>query len=254
VEFAQHREYVPGDEIKHVDWKVFARTDRYTIKQYEEETNLRGTVLLDASESMEYGSGPMSKFEYACCVAASLAFLLLQQQDSVGLGLFDSVLRRYLPPSNHPSHMKNLVAALEEARPAGRTGVVPALHELSRQIPRKGMVIVISDFFDDVDGVLSALRELRHRKHEVIALHVLDAWERTFPFRGSTRFEGLEGYPPLLTDPAALRKSYREALDGFIERLRRGCLGSRIEYALLDTSTPLDAALAAYLSRRSRSV
>jgi uncharacterized protein (DUF58 family) len=172
----------------------------------------------------------------------------------VGLGLFDSALRRYLPPSNHPSHMKNLLAALEEARPAGRTGVASALHELARKIPRKGMIIVISDFFDDADAVLAALRELRHRKHEVIALHVLDAWERTFPFRGNTRFEGLEGYDPLLTDPTALARSYRRAVDDFVERLRRGCLGSRIEYALLDTSTPLDAALSAYLSRRSRSV
>ena len=254
VEFASHREYVPGDEIKHIDWKVWARNDRYYIKQYEEETNLSSTLLLDCSRSMVYGDPRqgMTKFDYACTVAASLAYLLQQQQDAVGLVTFDVDVRRALPPSSHPSHLKLLLHELANTTPDHRTDVADVFHRLAEQITRRGLIVLISDLFLDVDTLTRALQHFRHRRHEVIVFQVLHHDELTFPFEDNTLFRGLEIDLQILTEPRALRKAYLAAVERALGRVRRVCANSGIDYMLLSTHDPLDAALASYLAFRQR--
>jgi len=255
VEFAEHREYVPGDDIRFVDWKVYGKSDRYYIKQYEEETNLRCWILVDTSESMEYGgqSGGMSKIEYARHAAAALAYLVTQQQDAVGLCLFDDELRTVMRPAASAGHLRSLIHRLAETPTGGRTGIGTAVNHAAEQIGRRGIVVLISDLLEQPDAILSAVRRLRHHNHEVILLHVLDHDERTFPFERMTRFEGMESMPAALADPAALRKQYLAELDGFTRTLRRGCLGTAADFVEIDTRTPLDVVLSSYLaSRRKR--
>lgn len=255
VEFAQHRPYVPGDEIRHVDWKVFARTDKFYLKQYQEETNLTAHLVLDASESMDYGSSHAdsnwNKFEYARSVAAAIAYLAVQQQDSVGLTRFSSKIDRFLRPSNLPSHWKLLVQTMQSPAKGSKTQFGAVLEEVAERMPRRGLVILISDCFDNADQILRGLSHLRYRRHEVIVFHILDPTELTFPFEQLTRFEGLEGHGDLLTDPRTLRTQYLEQVDEFIERLRRGCRDHHIDYQQINTSMPLDLALSAYLSVRA---
>jgi uncharacterized protein (DUF58 family) len=251
VEFAEHREYAPGDDIKHVDWKVYGRTDRYCIKEYEEETNLGAHILLDASESMAYKSGAVSKLEYGQFVAASLAYLILNQRDSVGLATFDNEVRSFLPPSQHASHLKLLIHELSKVEPREKSAIGDVLHAMAERIRRKGLVIVISDLLDDPSEVLFGLRHLRHKKHEVILFHVLDSAELEFPFSSTVKFEGLEGLLEEVVDPVAIRKGYLAELRAFLDQIRRGCRNNRIDHVLLDTSQPLDVALSTYLARRS---
>ncbi len=253
VEFAEHREYVPGDDPKHIDWKVYGRSDRFYIKEYEEETNLTATILLDASESMKYRSQPdrPSKLEYASYIAASLAYLILRQRDSVGLVTFDEKIRSFIPPSSHPSHRNAILHALDTLRPEARTTIGPVFHEMAERVKKKGLVVVISDLFDDPATVLSGLRHFRHRRHEVILFHVLDEWEKTFPFESMTKFLGLEMLPEVTADPRAVRKAYLEELDRFVWELKRGCRQDRIDYVGMDTSVPLDVALTSYLATRA---
>ena len=250
VEFAQHREYVPGDDLRRIDWKVFARSDRHYIKEYEEETNLVAYVLLDISESMRYASGAVSKLDYGCYVAASLCYLMLQQRDSVGLVLFDDQARRIVRDSSNPGHRLELIDALENIKPEGRTELGEVLHQMVGQVRRRGMIVVISDLFCDVDRLLTGLKHLRHRRHEVIVFHVLDEHELTFPFRQLTLFKGMEGYPQLFTEPRSLREQYLAELNGFIDRVRSECLDQRIDYQQLNTAQPLDVALSSYLATR----
>ncbi len=251
VEFAEHREYVPGDEIKHIDWKVYGRTDRYYIKEFEEETNLISYILLDVSESMEYGSGgEVTKLAYGSYVAASLAYLILRQQDSVGLGLFNNAIESFVPPSSHPSRLKHVIHEIESARPAKKTDIGIILHDMAERMGKRGLVVLISDLFDDVRKVLFGLRHLRHKKHEVILFHVLDPFEVSFPFQRMTLFEGLEEYPELLADPKALRKAYIEEVGSFTAELRKGCIRDNIDYVQITTDTLLDVALAEYLATR----
>ena len=253
MEFAEHREYVPGDDIKHIDWKVYARSDRYYIKQYEEETNLTATLLVDGSESMRYRSeaeGP-SKLDYACYLAASLAYLVLRQRDSVGLVTFDEEIRKFIPPGSSPSHRNLVLDALNTIEPARRTGLGAVLHSMADRVRRKGLIILISDLLDDPQEILSGLRHFRHRRHEVIVFHVLDHAERTFPFRSMTRFRGLEALGEVTCDPHALRSAYLEELELYLGKLRHGCRADRIDYVPLDTSAPLDVALTSYLSTRA---
>ena len=256
VEFATHREYVHGDDIKHIDWKVWARADRYYIKQYEEETNLQSTVLLDASKSMRYGEasrdGRMSKFDYAATVAASLAYLLQQQQDAVGLVTFDTEVRRTLPPSSHPSHLKLLLHELSQTEPDHLTDVADVFHRLAEQIPRRGLVVLLSDLFLDLDSLRRSLQHFRHKRHEVVVLHVMHEDELEFPFQDNTLFRGLEIDREVLTEPRALRQAYLEAVGRFLGRVRRLCAAGGIDYMLMSTSDPLDAALASYLAFRQR--
>ena len=252
VEFAEHREYVPGDDIRFVDWKVYGKSDRYYIKQYEEETNLRAWILLDCSESMAYGSGAMTKIDYGRHVAAALAYLITQQQDAVGLCLFDKELRSVLPPASSAGHLRVLIRQLELATTGGKTSLSAAVQRAAEQLGRRSVVVLISDLLDSADSVLSAVQLLRHNRHEVIAIHLLDHEERTFPFERMTRFEGLEEMPIVMADPAALRTQYLKELEAFTKAIRHGCLGSAADFVEIDTRTPLDVALSGYLASRGR--
>lgn len=252
VEFAEHREYVPGDDVRHVDWKVWSKTDKYYLKQYEEETNLLTYLLLDTSESMGYASqGNVTKLQYAQFVAASLAYMVLQQQDSVGLATFDEKVRRYLRPSGQPSHLKELFH-LMDASPAGEKSDLAAIfHDLAERFKKRGVVVVLSDLFDEPDKILQGLRHFRHRRHEVIVFHILDPAEIDFPFRNTTLFKGLEGLPEILTEPHSLRRAYQEELGAFLTELRRGCQAVDIDYVPLRTDQSLDGPLSSYLASRS---
>ena len=254
VEFASHREYVPGDDIKHIDWKVWARADRFYIKQYEEETNLSSTILLDCSRSMAYGEprDGFTKFDYGCTVAASLAYLLQQQQDAVGLVTFDVGVRLNLPPSSHPSHLKLLLHELGSTRPDRRTDDSEIFHRLAEQITRRGLIVLISDLFVDVGTLTKALQHFRHKRHEVVVFQVMHHDELEFPFQDNVLFRGLEIDRQVLTEPRALRKAYLEAVERFLARVRKSCADNGIDYVLLSTAQPLDAALASYLAFRRR--
>jgi uncharacterized protein (DUF58 family) len=250
VEFAQHREYVPGDDIKHVDWKVYGRTGRFFLKQYEEETNLVCWILLDVSESMQYGSGPLTKYDYACMAAASLAYLVQHQSDSVGLVTFDNQVRKFLRPSSQPSLLKEMVHLMNQGGSVEKSRMAPLFHDLAERINRRALVFVLSDMFDDVPDILAGFKHLRHKRHEVVLWHILDGAELTFPFQEATLFRGLEEYPELLTDPRTLRKSYLEQIEGFITELQHGCRDQNIDYVQLRTDTPLSVALSSYLAHR----
>ncbi|HEV3262382.1 MAG TPA: DUF58 domain-containing protein [Gemmataceae bacterium] len=252
VEFVQHREYVPGDDIRHIDWKGYGRSERYTIKQYEQETNFIGHILLDASRSMLYGAGATNKLEYAKLLAASLAYLIIHQRDSASLAVFDADWRSQLPASSQPGHVQTILRALESTQPQEKTAVGPLLHQLADKVRRRGLVFLISDCFDDVAGLLAGLQHLRFGGHEVTVFHVLHPDEVGFPFEGMIRFEGLEDYEKLLTRPHLIRPAYLRALHGYLEELRAGCEANRCDYVLMDTSRPLAEALTEYLARRQR--
>lgn len=253
VEFAEYREYVPGDDIKHIDWKVYGRSDRLYIKQYEEETNLTATILVDGSESMRFGSDPdgPNKLTYANYIAASLTYLILRQRDSIGLVTFDDAIRRFIPPGSSPSHRNLVLDALGQIEPRARTGLGPVLHTMAERCKRKGLVILISDLFDDPAEILAGLRHFRHRRHEVIVFHVMDHAERTFPFDQMTKFRGLEELGEVLCDPSAVRQAYLNEVESFIGELRHGCRADRIDYVPVDTQTPLDVVLTSYLATRA---
>ena len=250
VEFLQHREYVPGDDLRHVDWKVWARQDRLYIKQYEEETNLRCTFLVDVSRSMEYGNGPLNKYEYACTVAGSLAYLVLRQQDAVGCLAFDEKVRTRIPLRSKRNHLLTMIEALNVTEPADKTDMTGVLREVAETVPRRGMIVLVSDLLSDVEATIRGLRMLRQRGHDVMVFHIMDDDELDFPFSGPMRFEGLELPQHLNCNPRALREGYLAALNEFLARMKRECARNVIDYALLRTSQPLDAALATYLSNR----
>jgi uncharacterized protein (DUF58 family) len=252
VEFAEHREYAPGDDLRYLDWKALGRTDKYYLKQFEEETNLACYLLLDASESMSY-RGPaaaMSKFEYAQRAAAAMAYLVLHQQDCVGLATFDSQVRAILRPSGNPAHLQDLLRTIDEAAPKRKTSLGPILHDLAERLRRRGIVIVLSDMFDDVAAVLAGLKHLRHRRHEVILMHVLDSAEIEFPFDQATLFVGLEEAARVPADPPALRRAYLAEFAAYLRQLRAGCREQAIDYLLLRTDRPLGIVLSNYLASR----
>lgn len=250
VEFAEHRPYVPGDDIRHVDWRLFGRKDRFFIKQYEEETNLHARILLDASRSMTYGSGPLSKFDYAACLAAALAYLLLRQHDAVGLLTFDEHIRRKLAPATGRTQLANVLSLLEDTRPAAATGVKRLFHRVAEELRRRSLVVLISDLLADPDDIVSGLEHICYAGHDLVVLHVLDADEWEFPFVDHVLFEGLENEDRLLADPQSLRASYLAALRRFTARVRAVCLKHRADYVPVNTRDPLDGVLAAYLSGR----
>ena len=252
VEFAEHRKYVPGDDIKHLDWKTLAKTDRYYIKQYEEETNLRSTILLDTSESMKYGSNGVSKLEYGCFVAASLAYMLIQQSDPVGLAMFDSSVHRFVPAKSSAAHLKHLLHEMNQIVPRKKTSMDLIFHDVAERIHKRGLVVIISDLFDDPETILMGLRHFRHNRHEVIVFHVLDEDEITFPFDDTTLFDGLEELGEVLTEPRSLRDSYLEEVNEFVTTMKKGCRQHEIDYVQLSTATPLDVALSAYLASRTK--
>jgi len=252
VEFAEHREYVPGDDLRHVDWKVFGKTDKVYLKQYEEETNLVCYLLLDTSESMRYQSEgtPLSKLEYAQCAAAALAYMTLEQQDSVGLVTFDQEIRALLRPSGNPSHWKQILRLMEDSRPERKTATGPIFHDLAERLKKRGIVAIFSDLFDDVPEMLAGLKHFRHRRHEVVLFHVLDPAELDFPFEQTTLFEGMEQLPEVLSDPRSLRKAYLDEFNAFVKQVQSGCRDQRIDYVQLRTDQSLGLALASYLSLR----
>jgi len=250
VEFAQHREYTAGDDLRFLDWKVYGRSDRLYIKQYEQETNLRSYILLDASESMDYKSENQSKFDYAATIAASLSYLIMEQQDSAGLVLFDRVVTKFIHAQSSPMHLRVIVNEMEAQKATEKTDMGSVLHDVAERIKHKGLVILISDLFDKPESILSGLQHFKHNRHDVIVIHVLDEAEVRFPFDRMTRFDGLEGYPYLVVDPRSLREAYLEEVQKFTTEIRRGCLAQQIDYVQVTTDQPVEVALTGYLAKR----
>jgi uncharacterized protein (DUF58 family) len=252
IEFAEHREYSPGDDLRYLDWKVFGRTDKFYLKQFEEETNLLCYLLLDTSESMTYKSdrAAMSKLEYAQTIAAALAYLILNQQDSVGLVTFDEEVRALVRPSSNPSHLKQLLQVMETSPGARKTATGPIFHDLAERFKKRGIVIILSDLFDNVDAMMKGIKHFRHRRHEVIVFHVLDPAEMDFPFEQATLFNGLEQLPNVLVEPRAIRKAYLRELNNFIMKIKKECRRHRIDYVPLRTDESLEVALSTYLASR----
>jgi len=252
IEFAEHREYVPGDDLRHVDWKVFGKTDKYYLKQYEQETNLVAYVLLDISESMRYQSpdAPLSKLEYAQCIAAALSHLILQQQDSVGLVTFDREIRNFVPASGNPSHLKQLLHVMSACEPVRKTATGPIFHELAERLTKRSVVLILSDLFDSVPSMMAGLKHFRHRRHDVIVFQVLDPAELDFPFSRTTMFKGLEKFPDVVTDPRSIRRAYLEELQRHIHEVRKGCRSQNVDYRLFRTDETLDVALSSFVSAR----
>jgi len=252
IEFAEHRDYAPGDDLRYLDWKVFGRTDKYYLKQFEEETNLVCYVLLDTSRSMQYRSAGAaeSKLDYARRLAATLVYLVLRQQDSVSLVTFDEAVRTRVTPSGNPSHLKQILEVMDEASAENKTATGAVFHELAERFKRRGIVVVISDLLDNVDAMLGGLAHFRHRRHEVILWHVMDPAEMDFPFDETTLFHGLEREPDVLADGRALRKAYLRQLSDFLRRLQQGCRAHRMDYAAMRTDRGVDAAISAFLGSR----
>ncbi|RCS41558.1 DUF58 domain-containing protein [Bremerella cremea] len=253
IEFAEHRDYAPGDDLRYLDWKVLGRTDKYYIKQFEDETNLICNLVVDVSESMRY-RGPtaaISKLEYAQCLAATIGWLILQQQDAVGLVTFDDQIRNLVPASGSPVQLQQVIDVLQTAESKEKTQMGPLLHELSGRLNRRGLVIVMSDFFDEVDSIMAGLKHLRYRKHDIVLLQILDPAELDFPFDRPTMFHGLEAFPELLADPISVRKAYRQEIEAFVNDLRSQALANQMDYAQIRTDQPFDAVLRNFLNHRN---
>ena len=250
TEFAHHRQYVPGDTIRDIDWRVYGRTERYYTKLYEAETNFDCHILIDASASMNYGSGKVSKLDYARFLAASLAYLVLKQRDSVGLSVFDSEVRAYLPPRSTMGIILQIDRLLRDIKPVPRTTIAKQLHDTALMIKRRSFVIVISDLFSDVDDILAGLDHLRFDGHNVVVMHTLDPDELSFPFKGTWQFEGLEQEPELTTQPERIRADYLANFKAYQDALVAGCAAAHIDYSVVDTSRPLDEVLNAFLFQR----
>jgi uncharacterized protein (DUF58 family) len=254
VEFAEYRQYIPGDDLSTIDWKVYARSDRHYVKKFEEETNLDCHLMLDASGSMAYGSTGITKFEYGACLAASLAYLMNRQRDAVGLTAFDERIVAMLPPSARPGHLRSMLLTLDRLHPGRDTDVARTLHRLADSMSKRGIVVLISDLLDDQEQVIRGLKHFQFRGTDVIVFHVLDPDEIEFPFDRATRFEDLETSEEVMAVPSVVRPAYLKAVGEFIERYRRELGGCGIDYQLLDTRRPLELALLAYLSTRARAL
>jgi uncharacterized protein (DUF58 family) len=259
VEFAEHRQYMPGDEIRRIDWRVYGKTDRFYVKQFEEETNLKSYIFMDTSASMQFASElprssqrRISKMEYASFVAASLSYLMVQQRDAVGLTLFDSAVRATIPPHATKQHLRRVLVELEKITPSETTNSAAALHQLAERISRRGLVVVLSDLFDDPDKVMAALKHFRHNHHEVIVMQILDPMEISFAFGSDAVFKDMETGETLTTQPYHLQQAYQQAMRTFMERYKRECRENTIDYLLLDTSTSFDVALLHYLNKRQK--
>jgi uncharacterized protein (DUF58 family) len=254
VEFAEYRQYIPGDALSTIDWKVYARSDRYYVKKFEEETNLDCHVMLDVSNSMSYGSGPMTKFEYGACLAASLGYLMNRQRDAIGLTAFDEQIVSMLPSSSRPGHLRAVLVTLDRLQPAHQTNVSKPLHQLADSIVKRGMVVLISDLFDDPTEVIRGLKHFQFRGNDVIVFHILDPHETDFPFDRATRFEDLETSEEIMAVPGAVRDHYLKEIGGLVDRYRRELGACGIDYQLLSTRHPLELALLSYLSTRARAL
>jgi uncharacterized protein (DUF58 family) len=255
VEYLDHRAYAPGDDPRAIDWKLLARTDKYHVKLFEDETNLRAYVLLDCSRSMAYSSDPSkypTKLAYGSLMAAALTYLMLRQNDAVGLVLFDSEVREYLPPKARPTQFRRVLDLLDHKMSREDTDVGLVLHDVAERIRRRGLVVLISDLIDDETKIASGLQHFRHNGHEVLAFHVMDDAELNFPFDRLTRFEDMEGAGRLTANPAQLRARYLARIQTFLEKLKGICFERNVSYELACTSEPYDQFLAAYLEKRAR--
>lgn len=252
VEFAEYREYAPGDDLRRLDWRVLGRTDRYYVKQFEEDSNLRATLVMDASASMRYGSAELTKFDYGATVAASLATLLVGQRDPVGLALFDSQPRKIIPPAATQAQLVRIVGELEEAKPDRETDLGPVLRTLAEQVKQRGLVIIISDLLTDLDAFYDGLARLQYRGHEVLIVHVLDRDEIDLPFNDLVLFRDIEGSEELYAEPWAFRRAYGAAIQQFISGVRDACGARGIDYLLMRTDDELARALSHYLHGRER--
>ena len=252
VEFAEYRSYVPGDDVKHIDWKVYAKSDKYFLKLFEEETNLACHVVLDASGSMGYGSGPLTKFQYAARLAACLAHLMMRQRDATGLVMFDTEVRTFLPARGQQSHLQRVLGVLEQCRPGKETDLAEPLHQVAEAIRKRGLVVLISDLLGDVEAMLGALQHLKFAGHDVIVFQVLDPDELEFPFEQLVELTDIETGEKVKTSGRSAREQYLREFQAHQAAIRDGCAGLKIDHATFDTRMPLDFALAEYLYRRGR--
>ncbi|HEY2893838.1 MAG TPA: DUF58 domain-containing protein [Pirellulales bacterium] len=252
VEFAEYREYSPGDDLRRLDWRVLGRTDRFYVKQYEEESNLRATLVIDCSSSMRYGSRALNKFEYAAVAAASLATLLVEQQDPVGLALFDQQTREILPPAATQAQLARIIGLLEQAQPDRKTDLGSVLRSLSEQGKKRGLMIILSDLLTDLESFYDGLRRLQYRGHEILVMHVLDPDELELPFNDLIMFRDMEGSEELLAEPWAFRQAYQAAMREFLDSVRQGCGQRGIDYLGLRTDQRLADVLSHYLHARDR--
>ncbi|MEO0116663.1 MAG: DUF58 domain-containing protein [candidate division WOR-3 bacterium] len=252
VEFSEYRPYIPGDDLRLIDWKVYGRTDRFYVREYEAETNLRAYLLLDASGSMAYASKGISKFEYASYLGASLAYLLLKQRDSVGLLTFTTKMESFIPPSQSPAHLYNILKVLDNQKTGGETNLSETFYQLAQRIKRRGLIIILSDLFDDKEKVLSAIRLFRYKKHEVLVFQILDKEEKEFSFSEPAVFKDLETGKEITLDPRVLRKDYQSLFARFVSYYKRSLAEANVDYNLIFTDMPFDRALFAYLEKRSR--
>lgn len=259
VEFAQHRPYVPGDDTRHIDWKVYGKTDKIYLKQYLEETNLHLLCIVDASESMNFssvGHGPdrWSKYDHATAIAASLSYMAIQQQDSVGLAIFDTDLKHFIKPSNSPAQWKIITKELTLVPKLKKTSTGRILDQLAEKLNHRSLIVLLSDFFDDIESIKKGLRHLRYKKHELIAFQVLDPEEIEFPFEDTTMFKGMEELGELLTEPRSLREAYQEQLALFTTDLQKVCRGMQIDFKRMNSGEPLDVSLSGFLATRAASM
>lgn len=253
VEFAEHRQYMPGDNIRDIDWKVYAKSDRFYIKQYEEETNLKAYLLLDCSNSMAYSSGDrINKLDYAGLLSGALSYMMLRQRDAVGLVTFDQKMRRYIPPRSRTGHLHILLNEIAKQTPGEQTNVGIVLNEMAERIKRRGLVIVMSDLLDEADKIISGLKHFRYNKHEVIVFHILDPRERDFAFPREAIFKDMETGEELTTLPYQIKSDFKKQVAAFSNEIATACRQSNIDYFPIDTSMPFDKALYAFLSKRER--
>lgn len=253
VEFTEHRPYMQGDSPKDIDWKVFGKTEKYFIKQYEEETNLRAYILLDTSRSMNYASsGIVRKIDYASTLVAALSYLMVEQQDAVGLALYDEKINKFMPPKSTKTYLLEIFRTLTNIIPSNQTRTASSLNSLAEKIKRRGLVIIVSDLFDDLNSVLKSLKHFRYNNNEVIVFQIMDPLERSFAFGKDAIFKDLETLDEITTQPYQIQKAYKESVEQFIYTIKKECLNSNIEYNLIETSTPFDKALFSYIQKRSR--
>lgn len=255
AEFSQHRPYMQGDELRNIDWKAYAKTEKYFIKQFEEETNLISHVIVDISKSMDFSyNNNLKKLEYSSILAASLMFLMMKQQDAVGLALYSDKIEHMLSPRSNRAYLTELLKTLATVKPSSKTQTANCLNLIAEKVKRKGLIIIISDFFDDINSVLTAIKHFRYKKNEVVVFQVLDPIERSFAFGRDAVFKDLETSEEIITQPFQIQKAYQQAMSEYIEYLKEECLNSGIEYNLIDTSTPFDKALFSYFRKRARLV
>lgn len=253
VEFTEHRPYMQGDSPKDIDWNVYGKTDKFYIKQYEEETNLKCYILLDTSRSMGYFSeGNISKLDYSLTLTAALSYLMVKQQDAAGLALYSEKINKFFPPKTSRPYLQEILKSLSHVTASEKTNTASSLHSIAEKIKRRGLVIIISDFFDNIEDTLSALKHFRYNKNDVIVFQVLDPLERTFSFGKDAVFRDMESGEEMTTQPYQIQKAYKEAMGDFVNKIKSECLNSNIEYNLIDTSTPFDKALFSYIQKRSR--